>query len=147
VRELAERITQHPTLVDLKGKEHVPETVHHVVVKVDPTVDLSWAEGKGAAVPTDEVHAHDKTGRGVETAEARSEALKRLKPLVLLQVVERLKLTQCLIFCRTNLDCNQLEAYLNKVGGGKGYRGKAEKGVENPYSCVVLAGMRSMDER
>ena len=26
-------------------------------------------------------------------------------------------------------------------------RGKAESGKENPYSCVVLAGGRSMDER
>ena len=59
----------------------------------------------------------------------------------------RLKLTQCLIFCRTNLDCDRLEAFLNAAGGGKGFRGKAEKGVENSYSCVVLAGGRAMNER
>ena len=55
------------------------------------------------------------------------------------------------------------------LGGGKGFRGKAEKvdtkpsarptntlsvnelclpqGKENPYSCVVLAGWRSVEER
>lgn len=36
------------------------------------------------------------------------------------------------------------------AGGGAGsatFRGKRESGMENPYSCVVLAGARSMDER
>ena len=32
-------------------------------------------------------------------------------------------------------------------GGGRAFRGKAESGKENPYSCVVLAGARSMHER
>lgn len=32
-------------------------------------------------------------------------------------------------------------------GSGAGFRGKRESGVENPYSCVVLGGARSMDER
>ena len=147
VRSLAERITVHPILVDLKGKEHVPETVQHVHVPVDPEADLEWADGAGSSAPTDGVHQHDKTGRGVGSAEAWSEGVKRLKPLVLMRVIARLKMTQALIFCRTNLDCDHLEAFLNRAGGGKAYRGKAEKGVENPYSCVVLAGMRSMDER
>lgn len=29
----------------------------------------------------------------------------------------------------------------------RGCRGKRESGKENPYSCVVLAGARSMEER
>ena len=147
VRALAERITTHPIMVDLKGKEHVPETVHHVLVHIDPEADTSWAEQAGSRVPTDGVHKHDKCAKGNGSAESLSEGLKRLKPLVLLQVLERLKVAQCLIFCRTNLDCDHLEKFLNEAGGGKAFRGKAEKGVENPYSCVVLAGMRSMDER
>lgn len=57
------------------------------------------------------------------------------------------RIDQCLIFCRTNFDCDNLEAYLNTVGGGGRYRGKMEKGKENPYSCLVLAGQRSMQER
>lgn len=32
-------------------------------------------------------------------------------------------------------------------GGSGGFRGKRESGKENPYSCCVLAGARSMDER
>lgn len=31
-----------PTWVDLKGEDAVPETVHHVVVNVDPQKDRSW---------------------------------------------------------------------------------------------------------
>ena len=50
-------------------------------------------------------------------------------------------------FCRTNFDCDNLESFLTGLGGGGKFRGKMEKGVENPYSCLVLAGARSMDER
>ena len=54
---------------------------------------------------------------------------------------------QCLIFCRTNFDCDNLEAFLNGLGGGGGFQGKTERGKENAYSCLVLAGQRSMEER
>ncbi len=43
--------------------------------------------------------------------------------------------------------CTAVQAYLTKLGGGKEFRGKVEKGKENPFSCCVLAGMRSMQER
>jgi ATP-dependent RNA helicase DDX1 len=33
------------------------------------------------------------------------------------------------------------------LGGGRAFKGKAEKGKENPFSCVVLAGWRSVEER
>ena len=49
--------------------------------------------------------------------------------------------------CRTNFDCDNLESFLIGLGGGAKFRGKMEKGVENPYSCLVLAGARSMDQR
>lgn len=42
---------------------------------------------------------------------------------------------------RTNFDCDNLERFLNSLGGGG--RGPGP----NPYSCVVLAGGRSMEER
>ena len=54
---------------------------------------------------------------------------------------------QCLVFCRTNFDCNNLEAFFNALGGGQRWAGRKESGKENPYSCVVLAGARSTDER
>lgn len=56
-------------------------------------------------------------------------------------------MSQCLIFCRTNLDCNNLEQFLINHGGGKKFNALAETGKENPFSCCVLAGMRSNNER
>jgi hypothetical protein len=54
---------------------------------------------------------------------------------------------QVLVFCRTNFDCDNLEAFLVAASGGKRGRLGAESGKENAYSCCVLAGARSMDER
>lgn len=96
MRSLAARITSHPILADLKGKEHVPETVHHVLVPVDPAADSPWAAADAAQPKstTDGVHAADKVGIGVTSPESSSEAIKLLKPRLLLQVVERLQMTQ-----------------------------------------------------
>lgn len=98
------------------------------------------------------------------------------------RVLDAFQMEQALIFCRTNFDCDNLEKFLNSLGGprpgwdgrahcaappcaspasfvvtarllpagggsGTGFRGKRETGIENPYSCVVLGGARSMDER
>jgi ATP-dependent RNA helicase DDX1 len=64
-----------------------------------------------------------------------------------------LQMSQCIIFCRTNLDCNNLETFLcSQDGGSSGgsggkFRGKMESGKEIKYSCAVLAGMRSLQDR
>lgn len=42
VKKLSERIMHFPTWVDLKGEDSVPETVHHVVVPVNPKADRLW---------------------------------------------------------------------------------------------------------
>lgn len=56
-------------------------------------------------------------------------------------------MSQCMIFCRTNADCDNLETFLCSYGGGKKFHGMVESGKEHAYSCCVLAGMRSMQER
>merc|ERR1719188_1853123 len=76
-----------------------------------------------------------------------SERIKIAKPKYMVKMADLFSMSQCLVFCRTNVDCNNLEDYLNRLGGTKGYGGKMETGKENPYSCVVLAGMRNQDER
>jgi len=76
-----------------------------------------------------------------------SEKIKIVKPKMVVKLADSFQMSQCLVFCRTNVDCNNLEDYLNRLGGCKGYGGKMETGKENPYSCVVLAGMRNQDER
>lgn len=47
-----------PTWVDLKGEDAVPETVHHVVLIVDPQKDTSW-QSLRQHIPTDGVHVND----------------------------------------------------------------------------------------
>lgn len=43
---LQNAIMYFPTWVDLKGEDSVPETVHHVVCKIDPTGDTSWRNSR-----------------------------------------------------------------------------------------------------
>jgi len=47
-----------------------------------------------------------------------------MKPLLLVKVISDLKMDQALIFCRTNVDCNNLERFLTALGGGRGFRGQ-----------------------
>lgn len=56
-----------PTWVDLKGEDAVPETVHHVVVMVDPQTDKSWQNTR-TRIETDGVHRRDNVGPGNNTA-------------------------------------------------------------------------------
>ncbi|GAB5031371.1 atp-dependent rna helicase ddx1 [Nannochloropsis oceanica] len=153
ITELAEKICDRPTWVDLKGKDSVPESVHHVVVEVDPEAQAFQAllasspDASSVHVATDNVHSSSSSSSSSSAEDERSEQIKRLKPLVLLKLIEAYNMDQCLIFCRTNLDCDLLETFLVGVGGGQHFRGKTEKGKENVYSCCVLAGMRSMQER
>jgi superfamily II DNA/RNA helicase len=65
--------------------------------------------------------------------------------LCLLYLLEQM--TQAIVFCRTNLDCDNLETFLSSLNGGQKFRGRQESGKEGKYSCAVLAGMRSMQER
>ena len=167
IRKLSEEICSFPSWVDLKGKDSIPETVHHVVVPIDPRSDKTWGQiEKG--IKTDGVHAQDRSGpkrqyvvctvhfsprhiitqhSNTDTKESISEGLKRLKPVVLRNIVDKLKMEQCLIFCRTNLDCTNLETFLTHCGGGRKFRADSLGGKENPYSCAVLAGGKSMKER
>lgn len=60
-------------------------------------------------------------------------------------------MSQCIIFCRTNVDCDNLETFLcsqdDSASNNKKFRGIVESGKEIKYSCCVLAGMRSMEQR
>lgn len=52
-----------PTWVDLKGEDAVPETVHHVVVTVDPQKDKSWHNLR-KHIETDGIHNRDNVRPG-----------------------------------------------------------------------------------
>ena len=145
IKNLAEKVCVNPTWIDLKGFESVPETVHHVVFKVDPVRDLHLIENspKTSAV-LDEIH----TAKDANDPESeKSRKIKELKQQILLGIIDKFEMSQCIIFCRTNVDCNQLETFLCNHGGGSKFKGRVESGKEHKYSCCVLAGMRSMNER
>ena len=142
ITELAGKLCVNPTWVDLKGVDSVPETVHHVIYRVNLQRDGHLVEGKTAAV-IDDVHPSSPSS----TEEIASKALKGLKMHVLLGIIDKFKMAQCMIFCRTNADCDNLETFLCAHGGGQKFRGMVDSGKEHAYSCCVLAGMRSMQER
>ena len=142
IRKLADFLTVNATWVDLKGKEAVPETVHHALVLVDPATED--VESLSPAAPTDRLHS---LATKLEGDDAMSESIKRLKPHIVRRIIDAHDMDQCLIFCRTNFDCDNLEKFLNECGGGKRFRGPLVGGVEGKYSCCVLGGSRHMDER
>ncbi|XP_047483483.1 ATP-dependent RNA helicase Ddx1-like isoform X1 [Penaeus chinensis] len=139
VKRMAERLMHFPTWVDLKGEDAVPETVHHVVVTVDPRADTTWTTLR-RHTPTDGVHQKDNVRPGNNTPETLSEAVKMLKGEYCLKAIDTHKMDKALIFCRTKLDCDNLERYFNQIGGGP-------KNPANPYSCVCLHGDRKPNER
>uniref|UniRef100_A0A023GNS0 ATP-dependent RNA helicase n=1 Tax=Amblyomma triste TaxID=251400 RepID=A0A023GNS0_AMBTT len=137
VKKLAERLMHFPTWVDLKGEDSVPETVHHVVCIVDPRKDTSWMNVSRHVV-TDGVHERDNVRPGASTPETLSEAVKILKGEYTVRAIQQQKMDQGIIFCRTKLDCDNLENYLNHLGS---------RGRDNPFSCVCLHSDRKAQER
>lgn len=133
VKKMAERLMYFPTWIDLKGQDAVPETVHHCVCMVDPAVDTQW-KTLHRHIKTDGVHEQDRIQTESHSPETYSEAVKILKGEYVITALEQHKMDVALIFCRTKLDCDNLEKYLQQRGGGK-------------YSCVCLHGDRKPQER
>ena len=52
------------------------------------------------------------------TTETYSEAIKILKGEYTVQALEEHKMDRALIFCRTKLDCDNMEKYLRQRGQG-----------------------------
>ena len=151
IKSLTNKICQNPTWVDLKGKDAIPETVHHVVYRLDLSKNLPKRVGgpRHDAI-TDGVHVKNTGGN----KEKQSQRIKEMKQHVLLEIIDKFQMSQCIIFCRTNVDCNNLETFLcsqddsaSSSVQNKKFRGIVESGKEIKYSCCVLAGMRSMDQR
>lgn len=118
VKKMADRLMHFPQWVDLKGQDSVPETVHHVITLVDPTADKRWIGAGKDRVQTDGVHARDDIRPGSNSPETLSEAVKILKGFYVLTAIKTHKMDkdQALIFCRTKLDCDNLERWLQRQG-------------------------------
>lgn len=112
--------------------------------------DLTWGTNKAV---TDEVHVSGDFD-SICPDKARNEnsqAVKEVKQRLLVEIIEKFKMNQCLVFCRTNLDCSNMELYLNKFscessgkGSGSGGSSSGKKGL---FSCCVLAGKLSQEQR
>ena len=64
VIELGDRLCNHPLHVDLKGRDAVPETVHHALVWCDPATDDRWQQTH----LTDRLHEVEKQKGGTYLA-------------------------------------------------------------------------------
>ena len=145
VQALAETICHRPLWVDLRGNDDstLPDTVHHIFFHVPALEDNDTSAEVNLRIVTDAVHRHGKLHQETEwdklsKVEVDSERVKRTKPRALLDILEKFQMDQVLIFCRTNLDCDLMEKFFQSLGG----RGPTDK-----YTCRVLAGMRTMEER
>lgn len=102
-----------------QGVDTVPEGVRHAYVLVDPEARPDWSALQPAAL-TDRCHALERFGDSpLATDEGKSEAVKRLKPHVLREVIDHFKMERAIVFCRTNFDCENLVGFLNAAGGGR----------------------------
>merc|ERR1719154_911712 len=91
-------------------------------------------------VTTDGVHRNDNARPGNTSPETLSEAVKKLKGEYCVKAIDTHNVDKAIIFCRTKLDCDNLERYLQQRGGGA-------RNPANPYSCVCLHGDRRPHER
>lgn len=66
--------------------------------------------------------------------ETLSEAVKILKGEYCIRAIKEHNMDRAIIFCRTKLDCDNLERYLKQYGGTQ-------------FSCVCLHGDRKPAER
>ena len=143
ITRLAAKLCVNPTWVDLKGRDAViPDSVHHACVRIDPA---NHDENENISslkefVSSDGVHVFDSNSNDAKLK--LSEAVKMLKPCVLKELIDTHSITKCMIFCRTNFDCDNLANFLNKCGFDK-----AANVQTSVYSCAVLGGAKSMDER
>eukprot|EP01113_Clastostelium_recurvatum_P036417 TRINITY_DN5186_c0_g1_i1.p1 TRINITY_DN5186_c0_g1~~TRINITY_DN5186_c0_g1_i1.p1 ORF type:complete len:740 (-),score=190.47 TRINITY_DN5186_c0_g1_i1:11-2194(-) len=140
VRNMADKITRFPTWIDLKGKDAVPEAVHHAFVAIDPTKDTRW-KSMSVRPHTDGIHRSDNVHLGSGSRDALSEEVKMMKPAILVEIINAYKMDQAMIFVRTKVDADNLEHYLVTLSGGK------RTTLEATYSCSVLHGDRSVRER
>lgn len=133
IKKMADKLMHFPTWIDLKGEDAVPESVHHVVIIVDPQKDKSWHNFR-QHVQTDGVHTNDDVRLGMNIPETFSEAVKMLKAEYCLHAINEHNMDRAIIFCRTKLDCDNLERYFKHIDTSK-------------YSCVCLHGDRKPHER
>lgn len=168
IKQLSTRIQSFPTWVDLKGKETVPDTVHHTMVRLDADADLALLEivPKSMEWPLDNVHLAGKTinkpmkkadddAMDLEDAsDVRSLTVKKLKLAALQRTIDAHNMPQAMIFVRTQVDADNVESFLIQCSGRTAaevnscrFKGRRDSGPEVEYSCAVLHGGKRQEQR
>ncbi|XP_053991024.1 ATP-dependent RNA helicase DDX1-like [Hylaeus volcanicus] len=152
VRHSIDVLTTNSTWVNLKEELGIPETVHVVQYIIDPHLKTlpcsSYIVSPHIAPPTDNIHSYHDASIQLSKEEIASQTIKLRKPQIAVAIANALQMDNCLIFCRTNLDCDNFEHYLITLAKERGVFTKySETGVQNPYSCVVLSGSRHQSVR
>ncbi|EPB78773.1 DEAD/DEAH box helicase [Ancylostoma ceylanicum] len=130
---LQDKYMNFPQWIDLKGMDSVAETVHHVVCMVDAIGDKQWIRVMHSPNHLQHDLVHEKDNIRLNTTDQNTISLgtKILKGCYVLKAIEALKMEQCIVFCRTKQQCDDMEAYL----------------LRNNYGAVCLHGDRSPKER
>jgi len=87
ITELAAKLCVNPTWVDLKGVDSVPETVHHVVFRVNLARDAHLLESGKTQAVTDGIH--DPVPKLKAERELSSQRLKEIKMHVLVGIIDK----------------------------------------------------------
>lgn len=163
VKNCIGKITNSPIFVDLKyGKHYIPSHIYVCIYYVDSTNTNIIYDNKDKEISniinnellnsmsmnqlyefTDKVHLLNVR----EEKERLSLQIKINKLKKLIHLINAFNMENGIIFCRTNLDCDNVYKFLNHVGDGKCYKGTVETMKENKYSCVVLKGKMSLEQR
>lgn len=122
IQSLTKSICQNPTWVDLKGKDAIPESVHHVVYRVDLSKSHTAQDkkqggggggGAGGGGKVGEKRRHEAVTDGVHVGmnastpirERQSQQLKEMKQHILLEIVDKFQVSQRVTYvcmCQNN---------------------------------------------
>lgn len=124
--------------MDLKGRDYVPSTVQQVNLLVDVTDAAQRAQLFDVRPPTftDGVHPHAPLPSLPRSAEEKSEAQKRAKLQLAVALINKYRMERVIIFCRTNLDCANLEAFFRSIDQRYSWRIRSTGGpTSSPRWC------------
>ncbi|GBE59267.1 ATP-dependent RNA helicase [Babesia ovata] len=123
VTENVEQLTREAQWIDLKGHPQIADTVDVCAVQLNPDCTYDF-ERQYPEPPLD----------GLEHLDRASRRIKTLKPKCLVALLDKLNVASGLIFCRTNLDCDNLCTYLAHLNSTR------SNTLVNRYSATQLGG-------
>lgn len=71
-----------------------------------------------------------------------SEAIKILKGEYTVRAIKEHKMDQAIVFCRTKIDCDNMEQYFMQQGGGSDFLSKTLDSVHYQWSVLYCLGSR-----